>query len=291
MCSEITQYEISVVIPNYNNGKYLVECIKSIEKQSYPVKSIIVVDDCSTDNSLFILDSLKNEYQNLVIIPLKKNGKVSHARNVGLSYVETPYVTFIDADDVYINPQKIENEMSLIKNAKQTCQKDIAAYSRIEVLSSSGAKLYDNLYPHRYYLEGNIFTDVLTQKYAFTIMRDYCLPTEILRKTGGYNESNCFYEDLELILKLSKQIEFAYTRDVGTGYRQVHTGLSSRPLQEHIDKVNEIFEASIQDFPSLKKLRYTILRQIHRKGNTLIIMKKRALDRIVKRFNNKTISI
>lgn len=280
-------YEISIVIPNYNNGKYLAQCIKSIERQSYPIARIIIVDDCSTDDSLSVLDSLKKEYSNLMIVPLKENGKVSHARNVGLSMVETPYVTFVDADDIYSNPKKIENEMGLIKKAKQDKKKDIAAYSKIEIVSAIGTKLYDASYGRKYYLEGNIFSDVLTRKYAFTIMRDYCLPTEVIRSVGGYNEANSLYEDLELILKLAKRIEFAYTGELGTGYRQVQTGLSSRPQQEHIDKLNEIFETNMEGLSPVKKCWYRIIRQIHMKENALIILSRRARNKLYKVVRSK----
>ena len=280
-------FEISVVIPNYNNARYLAQCIESVSLQTYPISRIIVVDDCSTDDSISVLNELMGRYNNLRLIHLETNGKVSHARNIGLNHVETPYVTFMDSDDVYINPRKIENEMGLIKRIKETKKTDIVAYSRIDLISEQGTSLGDYCFKRKYYLEGNIFSDVLTRKYAFTIMRDYCLPTEVIRSVGGYNEANSLYEDLELILKLAKRIEFAYTGELGTGYRQVQTGLSSRPQQEHIDKLNEIFEANMEGLSPVKKCWYRIIRQIHMKENALIILSRRARNKLYKVVRSK----
>lgn len=276
------RFEISVVIPNYNNAKYLAQCIQSVSNQTYHVSKIIVVDDCSTDNSISILNDLRSKICNLTVISLKTNGGVSHARNVGVNHVETPYVTFMDSDDFYSNPRKIENEMGLIKKISEIQKKDVVAYSRIDLVSVQGISLGNYCFKKKYYLEGNIFSDVLTRKYAFTIMRDYCLPTEVIRSIGGYNEESNLYEDLELILKLAQRIDFAYTGELGTAYRQVKAGLSSKPKQEHIDKLNEIFETYTQGLSNVKKTWYRIIRQIHIQENQLIILFRRGKNKLYK---------
>ena len=193
----MNDYSISVVIPNYNNEKFVQSCIESIAKQTYPIEKIIVVDDCSSDRSVEILQKLTYTHSNLQIIPLKTNGKVSHARNTGLHAVTTPYVTFIDSDDLYVNENKIKNEMQLIRFHKETYGKDIAAYSAIRLLTYDGTPIPSLCYKERHYLEGDVFSRVLTEKYHFTIMRDYCLPTAYVKAIGGYDESNSLYEDLD----------------------------------------------------------------------------------------------
>ena len=87
---------VSVIIPNYNNEKYIEKCIESVVKQSYENIDVIVVDDYSTDNSREIITALANKYDNIIPIFLDKNQGVSHARNVGIEMAKTKYITCLD---------------------------------------------------------------------------------------------------------------------------------------------------------------------------------------------------
>ena len=75
---------ISIIIPNYNKEKYIEKCVNSVLEQSYMPKEIIIVDDCSTDNSRRIIEKLAKENETIKLICPKTNGGVSKARNLGL---------------------------------------------------------------------------------------------------------------------------------------------------------------------------------------------------------------
>tara|TARA_B100001057_G_scaffold77424_3_gene72305 strand:+ start:1006 stop:2265 length:1260 start_codon:yes stop_codon:yes gene_type:complete len=94
----------SIIITNYNYGKYISKCIRSCINQSYDSTKyeIIIVDDCSKDNSLDLVKEYKKSFQNLVFIKNKKNIGVSKSANRGLSLAKGKYVVRVDADD-YIN--------------------------------------------------------------------------------------------------------------------------------------------------------------------------------------------
>lgn len=279
-------YKITVVIPNYNKASFLTQCIESVVNQTYPVEKIIVVDDCSTDNSIEVLNSLEKKYSNLTHIEQKVNGRVSHARNTGLAAVRTPYVTFLDSDDIYLSPQKLENEMKLIRDCKEKEHKDVITYSYISLISQDGDSITPLRYADKYYLQGYIYSDVLTSKYFFTIMRDFCMRADSVRGVGGYNENNSLYEDLELIIKLAKNFEFRFTGELGTGYRQMNNGLSSRPKVEHEEKKQQIFEAFLSEEPKELQLKYRVLRKKNLLFNTLF-RKKRAWVARARRMLNR----
>ena len=89
---------VSVVITNYNYGKYVKDAIHSCLWQRIPVNEIIVVDDGSTDDSLSILEPLDQAKKIKLII--QENQGVAAARNKGISEARYPLITCLDADDM-----------------------------------------------------------------------------------------------------------------------------------------------------------------------------------------------
>ena len=90
--------KISIIITNFNYSKFLDRAIRSAFVQNYPTDKyeLIVVDDCSTDKSLEIIES----YGDLINkIYLKNNVGLSKARNIGVQESNGEYIIFIDADD------------------------------------------------------------------------------------------------------------------------------------------------------------------------------------------------
>lgn len=98
---------VSVIIPCYNYGKYLGECIESVLRQTYPVKEIIVVDDESIDNTQEVAERYN------VIYIYQKNKGLSGARNTGIKKATGEYIMCLDADDK-LNPGAIEEHMKLV---------------------------------------------------------------------------------------------------------------------------------------------------------------------------------
>ncbi len=91
-------FDISIVIPVYNNEKYVDECIGSILKQNFPIDriQIILLNDGSKDNSLEVIK--KYESDNIIVIN-KENTGVSDTRNIGMKQALGKYILFLDSDD------------------------------------------------------------------------------------------------------------------------------------------------------------------------------------------------
>lgn len=227
------EYSLSVVIPNYNNAKYISQCIESVAAQTYEIDEIIVVDDCSTDDSLEILQRLQLKYCNLVVHTLQENRGVSFARNKGVSLCKSTYVTFLDADDMCGDVHKLEYEMRLIKEHKEAGI-DIAAYSKVVYMEEDGTPISSEQVHTAY--NGHIFKPLLCTYTTVVIPRDFCVSTEIFTKAGGYREDMNLYEDYELTLRIAKNYAFYNTNEIGTCYRLKKTGLSAKSLKES-DKV------------------------------------------------------
>ncbi|WP_201555093.1 glycosyltransferase family 2 protein [Psychrobacter sp. 72-O-c] len=90
---------ISVIVPVYNVERYLDACLNSIKQQTYKKLEIIVIEDCSTDNSTQVLQAhLKDE--RIKLIQHDRNRGLSAARNSGMKAVTGTYMMFVDSDDI-----------------------------------------------------------------------------------------------------------------------------------------------------------------------------------------------
>lgn len=90
--------KISVIVPVYNTSKYLKKCLDSLVNQNLQDIEIIVINDCSTDNSKEIIEEYK-KYKNIMIINNDINKGIGYTRNKGLEIATGKYIAFIDSDD------------------------------------------------------------------------------------------------------------------------------------------------------------------------------------------------
>ncbi len=103
---KISNIKISIVIPNYNYSKFITEALDSIfdqEKDStiFENLEVIVIDDCSTDNSLEVINQYrnKNNIHNMLVIKNNYNHGPAYSRNQGVKHATGNYLIFLDADD------------------------------------------------------------------------------------------------------------------------------------------------------------------------------------------------
>lgn len=94
MCSPL----ISVIVPVYNAERYIEKCLDSIQNQTFSQIQVLVVDDGSTDLSGLICDTYAEKDGRFKVWHTENHGSFA-ARNLALSYVKTPFLTFVDADD------------------------------------------------------------------------------------------------------------------------------------------------------------------------------------------------
>lgn len=97
-------YKISIIMPIFNAEKHLEFSLNSIINQTIGIKNIqvILVNDCSTDNSHMVINDYTNKYDNFLAIHLEKNiGGAYGPRNIGLKYATGEYLMFLDSDDAY----------------------------------------------------------------------------------------------------------------------------------------------------------------------------------------------
>ena len=231
--------KLSLIIPNFNNAKYLKKCIKSVIKQTRVPNEIIIIDAGSDDGSLEIIKKYAQKYPFIKTILKNKKDGVALDRHEAILKANGDYITTLDGDDYYYSRKKIESEMKLIENNDG---KIIYPYSNIILVNKNGKKIKKN-YNEFNYIEGNCLEPIISRKKP--IPRDFIFKKKIYLDIGGYDHNLKLYEDWDLKIRLSPYGEYKYTNIDGVAYRQHDTGLSSRKQIVHIYYKLKVFRKNI----------------------------------------------
>jgi glycosyltransferase involved in cell wall biosynthesis len=107
---------VSIVTPTYNSEAFILQTIESVQNQTYKNWEMIIVDDCSIDNTANIVIEKATSDKRISFIRLDQNSGPAKARNAGIEKVSGKYMTFLDADDIWF-PEFISTSIeTIIKN-------------------------------------------------------------------------------------------------------------------------------------------------------------------------------
>lgn len=206
---------LAIIIPNYNKGKFISFTLQSIVEQTKLPNEVIIVDDCSTDNSKEKIDCFAKKYPTLFkTFFLEENKGVQYARNFGAKVSTSRYICFVDSDDVYLRQDCIEKQMEVVGRKKLVGVYQLNIDSNNKILS---VPLPNRI--KRYYKRHPI--------YCFYSMQDfmpwpfhYIIEKDEFMSVGGYDNPFSLYEDAEILLKLVLNKNKPIWLDIeGKGYR------------------------------------------------------------------------
>lgn len=104
---------VSVIIPLYNREKYIEKAVDSVLNQTYQELEVIVVDDCSTDNSVNVVKRIQERDKRVKLVCCKENGGACKARNIGIDHAQGELIAFQDSDD-YWHEDKLEKSIKAL---------------------------------------------------------------------------------------------------------------------------------------------------------------------------------
>ncbi|MFD1609364.1 glycosyltransferase family 2 protein [Oceanobacillus luteolus] len=110
---------ISVITPAYNSERFIGETIESVLNQTYTDWEMIIVDDCSSDNTREIVERYKQQDPRIQLHVLDENSGSAVARNTAMKHAQGRYIAFLDSDDRWL-PEKLEKQLEFMQ------KKDIA---------------------------------------------------------------------------------------------------------------------------------------------------------------------
>lgn len=105
---------VSVIMPSYNNAEYIADAIESVIGQSYPFWELIIVDDCSSDNTERVIKTYLGD-RRIRFLKNKKNSGAAVARNYALREATGKWVAFLDSDDIW-DSEKLEIQIDFMLN-------------------------------------------------------------------------------------------------------------------------------------------------------------------------------
>jgi teichuronic acid biosynthesis glycosyltransferase TuaG len=105
---------VSVVMPAYNASKYISAAIESVLSQAYQDFELIVIDDCSEDDTYLIAKSYAEKDPRIILLKNAENSGVSATRNYGISKARGEWIAFLDSDDMW-RSDKLEKQLVLLQ--------------------------------------------------------------------------------------------------------------------------------------------------------------------------------
>lgn len=216
---------VSVIAINYNSELYVEETLNSISNQSYDNFELIVIDDCSTDNSISIIRNWLGRYNRpSKLILNKKNTGVCATLNKAFAAANGKYLCATATDDLLM-PEKLSVQVSLLESAPvDTC----AVYSDAYLLNADGTRRDTNFIANRRVAKpptGSIFSALLNDNFipAMSVL----LKAECFKAVGNFDE-NLIYEDYDMWLRLSLKYRFIFSNYISCQYRMRAKSLSTK---------------------------------------------------------------
>ncbi|MDQ6600119.1 glycosyltransferase family 2 protein [Bacillus salipaludis] len=109
-----TQTVVSIITPTYNAARFITETIQSVKEQTFSSWEMIIVDDCSLDNTVDIVKIEIEKDSRIRLIELKNNSGPANARNRAITSAKGNFLAFLDSDDLW-QPQKLERQLMFME--------------------------------------------------------------------------------------------------------------------------------------------------------------------------------
>lgn len=265
--------KISVVIPLFNKENFIKETLDSVLQQTFTDFEVIIVNDCSTDNS----DKIISEYKDKRIkkIEHKTNKGLSAARNTGILNSNSDYVAFLDADDKW-NENYLATINSLIINYP-----DASAFAT-NYFENHNEKLIKPMNATLTFPidENRIldFFNIYFQQVIYLVGSSLCVKKDVLENVGLFNEKITFCEDVDFNIRFNLKHKIAFSNLRLCKYRVfsenqiMHGTISDKILPNYLN-----YEKENPNNKALKKYldfeRFLVCKRLKLESNDMLFQK------------------
>lgn len=221
---------VSVIVPSYNHANYIFQTLESIFNQTYDNIELIVIDDCSNDDSVNVINSIKAKHD-FIFISHKINQGLSNTLNEAINIARGKYISAIASDD-YWPDYKIAVQVDILEKHPEYA---VCFGKQIGFNNEGKQKQFENITAY----SGYIFDELITWR--------ICIPalTAMIRKICldevGLYDNKIAIEDWYMWLKLSKKYPF-YFYDAYLGFYRLHENNMSKKLLWMVEEKKKILD-------------------------------------------------
>ncbi len=236
--------KISIIIPTYNRRDLIERAVLSVLEQDYHNLEVIIVDDCSTDNTEEVLKNLTDA--RIKFIKHTQNKGANAARNTGIKAANGGYIAFQDSDDEWM-PEKLSKQMKIFEDSDDDNLGIVyTAFWKIEEKTKKYIPSKDILKTN-----GNLHDILLGNSFIST--QALLIKKECLLDVGMFDENLPRLQDWELLLRLSKEYHFYLVDEPLVNVYHTEGSISTNQ-KSLTDTLILILEKHYDDFAKNKKV-------------------------------------
>lgn len=235
---------ITVVVPCFNEERYIGTALESVRRQSFTNWECIVVDDASTDRSVAEAWRYVSTDDRFRLIRHKVNGGLSAARNTGLRAAAGRLVTFLDADDLLMEDSLLDRVEALAAHLEPDV---VGSYCGVRLVAEDTA--LDDLPAGESWDPPGVIDFVAAAGECPFNAHAPLLRTSVLRAHGGFDETMLHgAEDWDLWLRLMRNgYVFVPARRLTAAYRQKPSSMAKRLATAHVAEAERLIEAAYSE--------------------------------------------
>ena len=250
--------KVSVIVPNYNHSAFLKERIDTILQQTYQDFELIILDDCSTDNSVSIIESYRNnEHVTHIVLNEQNSGSTFLQWDKGVSLAQGEYIWIAESDDA-AHPQFLSTLVEQLERHPEA----VIAYAHSLWVNEKGETTNDK----RHHLnDGSVFM-YDGQKFAHRAM----LPNNCIYNASMAIFRHDVYEKVDKSFQQYRMVgDWKFWMGVCLQGSVIEVCQMLNYFRRHSNKVTFKFAASGKDWPEILSLLHSFIPQLNLKGKEL----------------------
>ncbi|ODS32018.1 MAG: glycosyltransferase [Candidatus Scalindua rubra] len=223
--------EISIIMPTYNNARYIGEAIDSVFSQTYDNYELIIIDNYSIDEMVEVVTSYQSS--KIKLIRFSNNGIIDASRNVGIRASKGKYIAFLDSDDLWL-PEKLTRQVVYMER-----------HLDLDLVYGLAKSIGNPLFEGRLVAQPKGSAFCSTFEGLFISNSIVCMTVmaraSSLKRVGLFNEDPNFVrvEDWDLWLRIAHDYKIGFIPEV-LGFHRVHAQNVSKDETSYLKPLNVI---------------------------------------------------
>lgn len=235
---------VSVVVSTYNREKYVKRAIESVLSQTYKNIEFVIIDNASTDKTPEIISEFSRKDERIVILTNETN--LGHVKSInrGIVMAHGKYISRIDDDDFWCEPDKLERQVNFLEKNKDY----VLVGGGMIKIDKNGTEIMRQFRPEtdENIRKSILIGDIFVHSTVVFLKKSWA-------QTGGYDENIGYADDWDLWLKLGKIGKFYNFQEYFVYYLQWQGNISNRNVFYNLKIANKLRRRYREDYPGFEK--------------------------------------